>query len=457
MSISMPCVAMRKEQVRTSVSIVPLPFSYRAALIILFVGSGLIPAMNFLNLRWSLGIPGIITDRATLLVCLPAFCIGIKDYLNYGGFAKSPPIVFTLVWIAATVLWVDPTERGRSLVCVVTLLVTIPICAFVRATDAFGKSARYFGISFLCGMIAVQLSSPVFVGRWGDFAVGDQVVMNSNEIGFICAIVAILIYAAWQEGFAASQKSSSHPWIFPAVCGTTACAFAAMTVSRSAGASLAVASFGIWFHHARRSVGMIIMTPILIGMLGVGIFTLGIADHWLERLNDSDTSTLNGRTEIWDAIAAVQRRLGLNCVWGLGCAGIDKALGEELGGVVHPIDGIQRMHSHNMYLELAVELGLVGIFLVGTLSISMLRAAMALGRRDNTPWRSLLLLCIAVFSAAGVPTKVGCFPAIGALVLAALSPATRRSADVDRRLSPHFKVGSRHAQRENYIRLRECR
>lgn len=421
MSAFATTLPISKPRRSSAVTTTGVPFSYRAALFIFFAGSGFIPAINYINLRWSLGIPEFITARATLLVCLPAIVIGTRLYSRHGAFAKSSPLLLLLGWILITLTWVDPTERGRGLICVTTIIFALPLSAFIRATNWFRQGAICFATSFLTGMTAVQLSAPNFVGRWGDFAVGDQVVMNSNQIGFIAAMTSLLMYATWHESPSRMTSPLRLRCLLPAGLGIAAYAIAMLTVSRSACGSLVLASLGALSYHMRRSLVTLLATPVIILLSLYIMVASGVADQWADRLADSDTSTLNGRTEIWDAIGAVRRRLGLNCIWGLGFGGIDKVLGEELGGVTHPIDGIQRTHSHNMYLEWSVELGIVGVLLALHLAIMMISIAMTLDRQHGAPWRSLMLLTMALIGLASVPTKVTCFPAFGALVLSTLS------------------------------------
>ena len=95
------------------------------------------------------------------------------------------------------------------------------------------------------------------------------------------------------------------------------------------------------------------------------VLVLGWHGGWLERFTDDDLCSLNGRTEIWKLGWELIATFDVDWVRGLGLGGCDKFLATATKvGAVHPHDGILRCHSHNMYLELAIELGAVGVVLI---------------------------------------------------------------------------------------------
>lgn len=407
----------------------------RAALVLLFSSGGMAFVVPYLDSRWSLGLPEVLVSRFYLLGALPALLLGVRSFRTHAGFAGSWSVLLFTLWAAATLAWVDPTERGRSLLTIVGLAITLPLAALVNRHAYHRVSALCLGLGYVLSLLVVIASDPTDLGRFGDFVVDDATVMNSNQVGCLGVIIVVLMYGLVVTRPAAgslAQRRVEPLWL-PAVIAVLALMFVIMTVSRTAGLALAVVVSLIWLRHASRLRSVIFLSPML-ATIGFGaLVALGAAERWQARFSDADVRTFNGRTEIWDAIWDVNREAGWGRMYGLGCGGIDKILGEELGeGNVHPVDGIRRMHSHNLYLEWITELGLVGLGLLLILAARAMPLARHLDRRQGAVWRTCLLLSLAIIGAAGVPTKWAAFPAIGAILWASLSPLSR-NAEPDRR------------------------
>jgi hypothetical protein len=415
------------------------------AIILLGLGSGMACMVRYLDLRWSLNLPDWFVFRFPLLITIPALCLGTRHFCKHGGFARSWGLIFLVLWTAASSLWVDPTERGRSLLIIVGLGVTLPLAALINRLGCQRQLSLWLGMGYAAGILAVILSSPQDLGRFGCFTVNDIRVMDSNELGCFSVVIFVLMYRLVAGGRrrdpGLSRGASVGPSILasmikrkdakvagiyrtfwlPLMIGLLAAMITSLTVSRTAGLALAVILPWIWVKHAVKNPGLAAITPLIVAAAIGMVLWLAVADDWQARFTDSDIRTLNGRTDIWDAANAVNRSLGWRLIHGLGCAGIDKVLGEELGeGQIHPIDGIQRRHSHNLYLEWLSELGIIGAALAIWVGLSAGMAASRRDRREGSISRRSLLIVLAIVSVAGVPTEWAGFPALGALLWAEL-------------------------------------
>jgi len=125
-----------------------------------------------------------------------------------------------------------------------------------------------------------------------------------------------------------------------------------------------------WVTRWPGSVHIIIWTAVAIPLFALFIDTVGTLVHSLGR-----STNLTGRTAIWKAVLSLHTNpllgTGFESFW----------LGSRLESVWNmSVKGIQE--AHNGYIELYLNLGLVGLFLLGGLIVTGYRHAIVAFRRD---------------------------------------------------------------------------
>ncbi len=397
-------------------------------------GSGMAFLAHYLDARWSLGLPRWTVSRFPLLVIVPAILAGAPYFAKYMGLAWSWSLILFGAWMAASVLWVDPTERGRGLVISVSFMISWSLAGLIHRIGAQRWFAIWLGLGYTAGVVGAILSGAQSrAGRFGCFVFDGTRLANSIELGCISVAIAVIMY-----GLTATRASERRgrrgtaiePLWLPIMIGLLAVAVTLATVTRTAGLALAVAGVLICARHVKRT--LVIMPAILAVALVIlpAIPWRSVGGQWESRVTGDDLSTANNRTAIWTAAMAINERQGWRSVLGLGCGGLDKALGEELGGGRrHPADGIRRVSSHNQYLEWLCELGVVGVVLAAWLGWVSLRSARKLDHRDGTVQRTALLVVLAIVGLAAAATKFAMFPGLAALLWAMLAAPRRRQED----------------------------
>lgn len=172
--------------------------------------------------------------------------------------------------------------------------------------------------------------------------------------------------------------------------GMLACAFVAllMTYSRSCWVSFAIAAMVFVFLYDKRLLPLV----LLVGVAAIPFLPESIMDRILTIGSQSDTSNAY-RIYIWEAV--------LEMIQGDWFAGI--GLGPESFKKIYiqfadPY-AITAPHSHMLYLELWVELGLVGLLAFFWFMVDLLRSAVRTAKRTvNTYSKQVLYACVAAFS-----------------------------------------------------------
>jgi O-antigen ligase len=143
-----------------------------------------------------------------------------------------------------------------------------------------------------------------------------------------------------------------------------------------------------WVIHRPGSVLAVVSAAVGLPLFALFINTMGTLVHSLGR-----NSTLTGRTSIWKAVLSMHTNpvigTGFESFW----------LGNRLEAVWNmSVKGIQE--AHNGYIELYLNLGYVGLFLLGWLIVSGYRNGVTALRREPNDGmlRLAYLTAILIFS-----------------------------------------------------------
>jgi O-antigen ligase len=266
-----------------------------------------------------------------------------------------------LVWGCASVLWsVEPDTTTRALVRV-----------FVYAGVAFAI-VRRFDPRGLCYVLMIMLGGSVLTavlfeigtGGFRPWQSGYRLTgsMHSNVLAVQTAVIAIIAYA-----FAVRQKPRKVLWwtIF-----IVAFAIVYLTKARTALITVmaAMAAVHIVGRPARNWLMIGSTAAALIAVALLGATMLGLLDgresHAIASLGRSDDEgDLTGRLPLWNYIweQSDGRRLQ-----GFGCGAfwtIDRTIAADDALEWYP------RHSHNAYIQIIVNLGIVGLVVALTAGI----------------------------------------------------------------------------------------
>jgi exopolysaccharide production protein ExoQ len=352
-----------------------------------------------------------------ILLAAGAYCFVTRPRdvrIHWDGLAML--IVLALAWTTASWGWsADPGKTWRE------LLRLLPYVAVAAAL------ALRFDLRSLCFVVAAGLAGSVgaavaFEIATGGFQpwVGDYRLtgsMHSNILAVQAAVVALVAYAFTLE----PGKRGAFCWaIF-----TAAMAVVLLTKARTALATVIAGVVAIhvvgrpirkWMFLASAaatflaSVVMVAAGSDLLDSGGVnGVANLGRSD---------DAGDLTGRLPLWGFVwdESAGHRLE-----GFGWGGF--WLSDRVHSAYDALNWFPR-HAHNAYLQIMVNLGLVGLAIVVAIGLIALRRAASLVRHTGLPeYSAILAVLVGIFvngvaeSAFAMPRDMGLYAATVVLSL----------------------------------------
>ena len=190
----------------------------------------------------------------------------------------------------------------------------------------------------------------------------EGIVGNRNLLGFI-ALLALIVFAV-QLAARTVSRASGWTWIGVAVLTIALTRSATVTVALAAVALVLL--FALW----TRSRGERARTPVYLGALavatGIAAIVAWASPMALQILGKS--SDLTNRFDIWNAVIGLAEQ---RPVLGWGWIGYWTPWTEPLGSLV-TIKGVTYLQAHNAWLDLWLQLGIVGIFAFTLVALSVL-------------------------------------------------------------------------------------
>ena len=354
------------------------------------------------------------------------------------------------VWCSASLMWSAGPEVSVRKIGILTLMLT----------GAYGI-AHKFEVEDVCWLAVLMFGTLLVIGYLAEFALGTFRpwrgeyrfcgTVHPNDQGVQCGL---LVLAAWLAPWEATRR----PWIGKALI---AAGLVGLMLSKSRTALFALvaaAAVGavLRFRGQRRVLAVAGLASILaLGAIGYGFLSFGAIDATADVASmgrRQDVSSLTGRIPLWEAL--------------LHAADDRPVMGYGYGGfwtskrilTYSQMFAWQIPHAHNAYLDLLLNVGVIG--LVAYLSWMLGGAGTALARfqRSNRS-AELFVVCLVVFSlVSGMAESKFPEPASGAFVLflalatlamrggsAALAPTATNVQGSARFRSVEFGVG-RHAR-----------
>jgi exopolysaccharide production protein ExoQ len=315
-----------------------------------------------------------------------------------------------LAWALGSILW--STERGTTARELVRLLAYTGVAAAV---------ARRFDTRTLCYVLAGALSASVFTAAafeiatggfqpwYGDYRLTGS--MHSNVLAVQAAVVALFAYA-----FAVRRDSRAALW-----CTLFVAATAAVYLTKARTGLITVAA-GMAAVHI---IGRPMRNWILLAATGASLIAIVLLSSTLfGLLNDrqgqyltsmgrtDDISELTGRVPLWNFLweqTAGHRMQGFG--WGAFWV-VERTLS------VHDVLGWYPRHAHNAYLQVVVNVGLVGLAIVLAIGVwALVRTIRLVERTGQSEFSALAAVLIGIFvngvgeAAFAMPRDMGLFAA----------------------------------------------
>jgi exopolysaccharide production protein ExoQ len=359
-----------------------------------------------------------------LLIGVGGFClITLPRETRFRLDKLSLLIALALIWALASVAW--SVEPGTTIRELVRLVVYVAVAAAL---------ALRFDLRTLCFVLAAALAGSVGTAVAYEIATGGfkpwhanyrlTGSMHSNILAVQAAVVALVAYAfALEPG-----KRAAFCWAL------FAAALSVVILTKARTALFTVVAGMVAIHVVGRPARQWMFlfsaaaTLLAIGLLGATVF--GISDeHGIQNVANlgrgDDPGDLTGRLPLWNFVwhESAGRHIegfGWGAFW---LTERVKSAREALNWFPH--------HSHNAYLQVAVDLGLVELAVMVAVGLIALRRASVLVRSNSLPESSALVaILVAVFvnstaeSAFVMPRDMGLFAAAAVLSLIVARPGT---------------------------------
>ncbi|MGK5110439.1 O-antigen ligase family protein [Geodermatophilus sp. CPCC 205506] len=362
-------------------------------------------AAAFLLSQWS-----DVTLTRWLLRVLPVAALLLvlsMPHHERGRLRLSIPLALFGCWCTASMLWTaDPANTVRRLVDLVAVLVVGWVAGqalgLPAARRVIGRTVRFVLVASVLALIAFPgwSTMPGADGApgWHGF------FPHKNGFGFFCAIAIVTLWSDMEKGW------RRRSWI-----GLTV---ALLIGSQSASALAAtIAGLVVMGWHAVRAERASLRRRMVTDVVAAGVIAMGTAvivwrpDLALELLGRD--SSLTGRREVWTAVA---RQIGERPLQGHGFGGVwDPASPVTLD--IWREARFNAFYAHSGYLDLPLQVGLVGLSLFVILVLSLVRQALRRHSDADGAW-PLGVLAVLLVTAL---TESSPFTGSGLLLFSLLS------------------------------------
>ena len=344
------------------------------------------------------------------LILLSAF--PLFQILEHSTFWLLPICLFLLLWSGRTLLWKHegkPDFADFLVLLLLLLQVSTALTGFGRATDALTAALltsiwffarRFFtqrGIEAFCFLSSLSLLTVSVIGvgeylfgtaelRWIDVHrfgdIGGRVTSLFSNPNILS--IYLLLYFPMSLWSIFLLQSKGRLRFFYAVTAILAALCILFTWSRGAWLGLVLECFLFLLLYSKRSRRLLLFLPPL-AFVSLPILPQSVRGR-LFSIGDLGESSIRYRLQTWQGTL---RMLGHHPV-GIG-------VGERAWRVIYPhfaVSGTKGvMHAHNVFLQVATEIGVIGLILF------------------------LLLLCLAVFCGLRQRRTAAATAVVGALVM----------------------------------------
>ncbi|HZN13560.1 MAG TPA: O-antigen ligase family protein [Acidimicrobiales bacterium] len=341
-----------------------------------------------------------------------------KNVLRVAGIALSPTDLISIAFLGGVALTLLAELRSGSEVWRAPMIV--PAAFFLGFgvvslfySQAIGEGARAivkWGSAFgayalvqadrpdarrLRLLLGLVVGSAVFPLLWGGYQllhdIGRQNLLHGglriqstfnhpNDYGFYLVVVLVAVWGLYDMVDGWSRRAVL-------LIGVAAFGSVALTLSRSAYAALGLVVLVVGMRNRRVLIGLSAIGGVI--LLAAPRIVQRVTDLVNPREGDNHGNSLLGRLSIWsDELQSYREHPLMGHGWGYTLASQDKA-------------------SHNDYLRMMVEGGIVGLISIVILMASLLRAAWRASRARIDLPRAFLGLAFGYVVDSGVTNTIG--------------------------------------------------
>lgn len=414
----------------------------RFALILAFFVAGIGFLLPKISDEFSLALPQFLQ----LTLYLPAVLLGTRSWLATSSYARTWPVVFSVLVAWIGLLYGQETESKRAYLIAAYVTIPLPVAALVVEQRAWRLCARTF---ILASVVALALtvwfeydasrgSAVQAMTRIGYLVSSHSRIpcCNPNRVGGQFAIASVLALALYLQGL--PRHGHPPPNITPdngvyLASGILLAIGFLLTASRGAFVAWFVGAgslflFGTKGLAANRLRDLVALASML---LALGLFASNLTDAtpWGQlqsRLvgdHAASVGTIGNRTQIWQDAFELLRSSPTYALFGTGTAMTEKLLAEiDQEGAVADQHGDLYRSPHNVFIEWLTSFGLLGAIPAMCMLIAMLHRARELDVRGKTVARVAILLTVGLYACTAPFHRHSCWLAPAALILAMLSP-----------------------------------
>ena len=331
-------------------------------------------------------------------------CFGLliltRRKLNWRAVIKENTwLIWLIAYMLISILWSDipfiSLKRWvRELTAVTMTLVVLTEPAPRQAMESFLRRTVYILVPFSILLIKYFPQYGVEYNRWSGEVMWIGVTLQKNGLGRLCLISAVFLVwtltKRWKARDIHANKFQTAGEVFlliltlwllkgPSEWAASASGFVALVIGLAAFAGL------LWLKKHRLYLHPSLLIGITIIIMAVGIitpFSQGSSVADFTSLVGRD-ATLTGRTDIWAGLVPLAER---NPILGCGFGGIWTSRTEAEAMV---------NEAHNGYLEVLLQLGLVGLVITSMFLLSFGRSA-ARALTHDYDWASLCICYLLV-------------------------------------------------------------
>jgi exopolysaccharide production protein ExoQ len=322
-----------------------------------------------------------------LAIAVVAVVIVVRARARWRLTGLPLPMLAFLALTVLSIIWSD--YRGFTVAASVLSIVTAVGALSLAVTFTLPELMRLLGhalriilgASILFELVVAVIVRHPFTPWWTDYSgqkihpaeywsrdllfKGDRIqgiMGNSDLLGFV-ALLGVIVFVL-EFASRSMQRGWSGFWIVIAVADIALTRSATVTIAAVAVAVAAVILVLLrraQTDRGRRTVSVVSIVVVVLGILGA----VALRAPLLKALNKS--STLTGRTDIWGEVIklASQRPVvgwGWISYWVPGLAPFDKK--------IFRIGGIQYLQAHDAWLDLWLQLGIIGVIVFAAFALS---------------------------------------------------------------------------------------
>lgn len=318
-------------------------------------------------------------------------------------------ILFVL-WACLTAFWtLDPESTRQRVLTYLQLLVMMWLIWELAVSPPRQRALlQAFVLGASVAALATLRNYLRGMALEGGFARFSGFNANPNELGLT---LALALPVAWYLGIADTQRRGAWVWLLYLPLGLTAIL---LTASRGAVAAALAALVIVPWTLSRLRPSM----KVAVYVLAAGCFVIAnrvVPDTSLQRIRttgaDIASGYFGGRGVIWESGIAVARAHPLA---GVGAGSFAFAVERSLYG---------RRSSHQTFLSVLVEEGIVGLLLFVAMIVAAARALPSLSAMQRRMWITLLAVVLVGSLSAAWDYRKQLWFVLGLLAAQAATPA----------------------------------